>query len=61
MHVLLHFHELFVFAHETTMFQVFRSTVFVIRGRLTRGETFVVSLDRVAIKEEEVHGVLLYM
>ena len=34
-------------------------TAFAIRGPATRGEKFIVSLDRAAIKEEEVRGVLL--
>ena len=41
------------------MFQVFQLTTFVIRGSPTQGEQFAISLDRVAIKNEEVRGVLL--
>ena len=47
------------FAHETMMFQVFQLTALVMRGPATRGKKFIVSLDRVAIKKEEVRGVLL--
>ena len=41
------------------MFQVFQLTTLVIRGSPTQGEEFAISLDRVAIKKEEVRGVLL--
>ena len=41
------------------MFQVFQLTTLVIRGAPTSGEKFRISLDRVAINEEEVRGVLL--
>ena len=41
------------------MFQVFQLSALVIRGPATRGEKFIVSLDRVAIREEKVRGVLL--
>ena len=41
------------------MFQVFELLAPVIHGPASRGGKFVVSLDRVAIKEEEVRGVLL--
>ena len=41
------------------MFQVFQLTTLVIRGPLTSGKKFTISLDRVAITEEEVRGVLL--
>ena len=41
------------------MFQVFQLTTLVIRGSPTQGEEFTISLDRVAIKKEEVRGVLL--
>ena len=41
------------------MFQVFQLTALVIHGRVTRGEKFIVSLNHVAIKEEEVRGILL--
>ena len=40
------------------MFQVFQLTTLVIRGSPTQGEEFTISLDRVAIKREEVRGVL---
>ena len=40
------------------MLQVFQLTTLVIRGPPTYSEKFTVSLDRVAIKEEEVRGVL---
>ena len=61
MHVVLHFHELFAFAHETMMFQVFQLSVLVIRGPATCGEKFPFSFDLVAIKEEGVRGVLLHV
>ena len=57
--VVLHFHVLFPIAHETVMFQVFQLTALVIRGPATLGERFIINLDRVAIKENEVRGVLL--
>ena len=38
-------------SHELLLFQIFQLT--------TQGEKFIISLDRVAIKEEEVRGVLL--
>ena len=41
------------------MFQVFQLTTLVIRGSPTQGEELTISLDRVAIKKEEVRGVLL--
>ena len=41
------------------MFQVFQLTTLVIRGSSTLCEDFTISLDRVAIKKEEVRGVLL--
>ena len=41
------------------MFQVFQLTTLVTRGPATHGEKFTISLDRVAINEEEVRGVLL--
>ena len=37
---------------------MFQLTTLVIRGHPTHGEKFTISLDRVAIKEEEVRGVL---
>ena len=53
------FHELFCFPHKILLFQVFQLTTLVIRGPATRGDKFVISLERIAIKKEEVHGVLL--
>ena len=41
------------------MFQAFQLTAFVIRGPATRGERPITNLDRVAMKDEEVRGVLL--
>ena len=41
------------------MFQVFQLTTLVIRGPQTSGGKFNIRLDRVAINEEEVRGVLL--
>ena len=41
------------------MFQVFQLTTLLIRGPATHGEKFTVNLDRVAINEVEVRGVLL--
>ena len=41
------------------MFRVFPLTTLVIRGSPTQAEEFTISLDRVAIKKEEVRGVLL--
>ena len=41
------------------MFQVFQLTTLAIRGSTTRCEEFTISLDRVAIKKEEVRVVLL--
>ena len=43
------------------LFQVFQLTTPVIRGPANRGKKFIVSLDRVAIKNYEVRGVLLIM
>ena len=40
------------------VFQVFQLTALVIRGSSTQCEDFTISLDRVAIKKEEVRGVL---
>ena len=59
MQVVLHIHVLFSIARETVMFQVFQITALVIRGLATRGERYFIKIDRVAIKEEEVRGVLL--
>ena len=59
MFFVLHVHVLASIAHETKMFQVFQLTAVVIRVTATRDEKFVINLDRVAIKEEEVRGVLL--
>ena len=41
------------------MFQVFQLTALVICGPPGQGEEFTISLDRVAIKKEEMRGVLL--
>ena len=41
------------------MLHGFQLTNFLIRGPSSRGEKFIVSLDRVAIEEEEVRGGLL--
>ena len=41
------------------MFQVFQLTELVIRGPVSRGKKFIVTLDRVAIKEEETRDNLL--
>ena len=41
------------------MFQVFQLTALAIRGPVTSGEKFTVHLDRVAIREEAVRGVLM--
>ena len=46
-------------AHEIMMFQVFQLTALVMRGPATRSHNFIFSYDRVAIREEEVRGVLL--
>ena len=40
-------------------FQVFQSTALALRGPLVSGEKFTVNLDRVAIREDIVRGVLL--
>ena len=45
--------------YELLLFQVFQLTTLVIRGPATHGEKFIISLDCVAIKTEEVLGVLL--
>ena len=45
----------------SSVFQVFQLTTLVIRGSPTQGEEFTISLDRVAIKKEEVRGVLLFL
>ena len=52
-------HELSRQPHELLLFQVFPLTILVIRGPASRGEKFIVSFDRVAIKKEDVRGVLL--
>ena len=54
-------HALFTIAHETVIFQVFQLTLLVIRGPGTRGERFIINLDRVAIKKGEARVVLLFM
>ena len=46
-------------APDSVMIQVFQSTELVIPAPATRGERFVICLDRVAIKEGGVRGVLL--
>ena len=61
MHAVLHFQLLFLNVHRTVIFQVFHLTELVIRGPAIRGEMFIIKFDRVAIKEEEVRGVLLCM
>ena len=53
------FYALFCLPHEIPMFQVLQFFTFVIRSPATCGENYFVSLDRIAIKEEEVRGVLL--
>ena len=58
MHVVLNFHLLFSFVDVTVIFQVFQLTLLVIRGPKIFGENFIISLGRVAIKQEE-RGVLL--
>ena len=45
--------------YELLLFQVFQLTTVVISGPATHRERFIISLDRVAINEEEVSGVLL--
>ena len=42
-----------------SLFQVFQLTTLVISGSPAQGEEFSIRLDRVAIKKEEVRGVLL--
>ena len=44
---------------ELLLLQVFQLTTLVICGPPTHGEKFIISVDCVAIKEEEVRGVLL--
>ena len=44
---------------ELLLFQLFQLTTLVIRGSSTQCEDFTISPDRVAIKKEEVRGVLL--
>ena len=48
-----------LFAHEIVMYQVFQLTTHMIRGSASRDKKFVVILDCVAVKEEDVRGVLL--
>ena len=43
---------------ELRLFQVFQLTTLVIRGPPTHGENVIVSLDRAAINEKEVRGIL---
>ena len=52
------FHESSYHSSELLLFQVFQLTTLVIRGPPTHGEKFSVSLDRVAVKAEQVRGVL---
>ena len=47
--------------YEPLLFQVFQLTTLAIRGPAADGEKLIISLDRVAIKKEEVRGVLLCM
>ena len=42
-------------------FQVFQLTALALRGPLPSGENFTVNLDRVAISEDIVRGVLLWV
>ena len=42
-------------------FHVFQLTAFIFHGTVTSGERFTTNLDRVAIKEDVVRGVLLYV
>ena len=46
-------------APDSVMIQVFQLTELVISAPATRGERFVICLDRVAIKEGGVRGFLL--
>ena len=59
MRVVLHFHVLFLIALEIVMFQVFQLTALVIHGPAIRGKSFKISRDRVAIKQENMRGVVL--
>ena len=59
MYVVLHLLVWVSITHKPVMFQVFQLTAFVIRGPATRGERFLISLDRVPVKEEEVPDVLI--
>ena len=43
------------------LFQVFQLTALAIRGPVTSGGRFTVNLDRVAIREELVRGVLMFV
>ena len=52
-------YELSCSSYELQLFQIFQLTTLVISGPATHGEKFIISLDRVTIKEEEVRGVLL--
>ena len=45
--------------YELLLFQVLQLTNHVMRGHATHGESFIISLDRVAIKQEEKRGVLV--
>ena len=51
-------YELSCSPYELLLLQVFQLTTHVIRGPPTHGKKFTIVLDRVAIKEEEVRGVL---
>ena len=52
-------HELSRHSHELLLIQMFQLTTLVSCGPASRGKKYIVSLDRVVIKEEEVRGVLL--
>ena len=54
-------YELTCSSYELLLFQIFQLTTLVIRGPATLGEKFIISLDCVAIKEEEVRGVLFFV
>ena len=53
------FHELSRHSHELLLYQVFQLTTLVIHGPASQSQMFIVSLDCVGIKKEEVRGVLL--
>ena len=54
-----HHHELSRHPQNLVPFHLFQLRILVIRGPASRGEKFSVSLDCVAIKQEDVRGVLL--